>query len=81
MITIDANGIIHENDKKYRIESKCTELVLPEGCPKEGNVVLGKNNLLIFAQNGNVYVNGKLVTNDEEIVDGMREFLRSFMSR
>lgn len=54
---------------------------LPEGCPKDDNVVLGKNNLLIFAQNGNVYVKGRLVANDEEIVNGMRELLRSVMSQ
>jgi hypothetical protein len=52
-----------------------TELVLPEGCPKDGNVALGKDNLLIFAKNGNVYFKGRLLDNDKEIVNGMREFL------
>lgn len=26
--------------------------------------------------NGDIYVKGKLVENDKEVVDGMREFLR-----
>lgn len=50
---------------------------LPEGCPQEGSVILGKDNLLIVASNGNVYVKGRLVGNDEDIVDGLKQFLMS----
>jgi hypothetical protein len=46
----------------------------------EQNVVFLKNNgtkeLLKFCENGDIFVNGKLVENDKEIVDGLREFLK-----
>ena len=46
----------------------------------EQNVVFLKNNgtkeLLKFCENGDIFVNGKLVENDKEVVDGLREFLK-----
>lgn len=46
----------------------------------EQNVVFLKNNgtkeLLRFCENGDIFVNGKLVENDKEVVDGLREFLK-----
>jgi hypothetical protein len=46
----------------------------------EQNVVFLKNNgtkeLLKLCENGEIFVNGKLVENDKEVVDGLREFLK-----
>lgn len=46
----------------------------------EQNVVFLKNNgtkeLLKFCENGDIFVNGKLVETDKEIVDALREFLK-----
>jgi hypothetical protein len=46
----------------------------------EQNVVFLKNNgtkeLLKLCENGDIFVNGKLVENDKEVVDGLREFLK-----
>ena len=46
----------------------------------EQNVTFLKNNgtkeLLRFCENGDIFVNGKLVENDKEVVDGLREFLK-----
>ncbi|HFK1410148.1 TPA: hypothetical protein ACGXKU_006454 [Bacillus cereus] len=39
------------------------------------NYVGGVDMTLTF-HNGDIYVKGKLVENDKEVVDGMREFLR-----
>jgi hypothetical protein len=44
------------------------------------SVVFLKNNgtkeLLKLCENGDIFVNGKLVENDKEVVDGLREFLK-----
>ena len=37
----------------------------------------GKDELLKFDNNGDIYVKGKLVENDKQVVDGLREFLKS----
>ena len=34
-----------------------------------------KQEILKFEENGDIYVKGKLIENDKEVVDGMREFL------
>lgn len=33
--------------------------------------------ILMFDENGDIYVKGKLVENDKEVVDAFREFLKS----
>ena len=46
----------------------------------EQNVIFFKNNgtkeLLKFCENGDIFVNGKLVETDKEVVDALREFLK-----
>ena len=35
-----------------------------------------KNPIIKFCENGDIFVKGKLVENDLEVVEGMREFLK-----
>jgi len=37
----------------------------------------GVTEVLKFCENGDIYVKGKLVENDKEVVEGIREFLKS----
>lgn len=37
---------------------------------------VGEQEMVSLKSNGDIYVKGKLVENDKEVVDGMREFLR-----
>lgn len=37
---------------------------------------VGEQEILSLKSNGDIYVKGKLIENDKEVVDGMREFLR-----
>ncbi|PER45278.1 hypothetical protein [Bacillus thuringiensis] len=37
---------------------------------------VGEQEIVTLKSNGDIYVKGKLVENDKEVVDGMREFLR-----
>ncbi|HEF1898107.1 hypothetical protein ACTFSP_19410 [Bacillus cereus group sp. MYBK108-2] len=37
---------------------------------------VGEKEIVTLKSNGDIYVKGKLVENDKEVVDGMREFLR-----
>ena len=34
--------------------------------------------VLLLESNGDIYVHGRLVENDKEVVDGMRKFLREW---
>jgi len=43
---------------------------------KEIVFFIGPDRILELASNGDIYVKGRLVQNDQEVVDGMREFLR-----
>lgn len=45
--------------------------------PEEQNVVFmcGDKEMMELKSNGDIYVKGKLVENDTEVVDGMRAFL------
>ncbi|MEJ9124556.1 hypothetical protein P4I92_12655 [Bacillus cereus] len=36
----------------------------------------GGKEIISLKSNGDIYVKGKLVENDKEVVDGMREFLK-----
>ncbi|MGX5627348.1 hypothetical protein [Bacillus cereus] len=37
---------------------------------------VGGRDILVLKGNGDIYVKGKLVENDKEVVDGLREFLK-----
>ncbi|MBJ8151318.1 hypothetical protein CN470_20675 [Bacillus cereus] len=37
---------------------------------------VGEQEMVSLKSNGDIYVKGKLVENDKEVVDGMREFLK-----
>ncbi|MGF9852052.1 hypothetical protein ABHN09_10745 [Bacillus paramobilis] len=37
---------------------------------------VGGRDILVLKSNGDIYVNGRLVENDKEVVDGLREFLK-----
>ncbi|MGD6837497.1 hypothetical protein ACQCVL_13265 [Bacillus thuringiensis] len=37
---------------------------------------VGEQEMVSLKSNGDIYVKGKFVENDKEVVDGMREFLR-----
>ena len=39
-----------------------------------------KNPIIKFCENGDIFVKGKLVENDLEVVEGMREFLKKVNS-
>lgn len=48
---------------------------------KEENLVIFQiinenKSILEFKENGDIFVKGKLVENDKEVVDGFREFLK-----
>ena len=40
-------------------------------------IVIGNNEELIFLENGNIYIRGKLVEEDKDVVEGLRHFLKS----
>ena len=65
--------------KTFNTKSK-TNLMTAPLLISEQNVVFLKNNgtkeLLKLCENGDIFVNGKLVENDKEVVDGLREFLK-----
>jgi len=59
------------------INGKLSDLKLK----KEPNTIifnLGKGDepILLLKENGDIFVKGKLIENDKEIVDAMREFLK-----
>ncbi|AIM29142.1 hypothetical protein DF16_orf00726 [Bacillus thuringiensis serovar kurstaki str. YBT-1520] len=37
---------------------------------------VGEQEMVSLKSNGDIFVKGKLVENDKEVVDGMREFLK-----
>ncbi|MBZ8122315.1 hypothetical protein COJ60_28095 [Bacillus cereus] len=37
---------------------------------------VGEQEIVTLKSNGDIYVKGRLIENDKEVVDGMREFLR-----
>ncbi|MEC2441864.1 hypothetical protein P9W93_10710, partial [Bacillus cereus] len=37
---------------------------------------VGEQEIVSLKSNGDIYVKGRLIENDKEVVDGMREFLR-----
>ncbi|RWQ69818.1 hypothetical protein [Bacillus cereus] len=37
---------------------------------------VGEQEMISLKSNGDIFVKGKLVDNDKEVVDGLREFLR-----
>jgi len=45
--------------------------------PKHVNPLLLQEPIIRLETNGDIFVKGKLVENDKEVVDGMRELLRS----
>ncbi len=65
--------------KTFNTKSK-TSLMTSPLLISEQNVVFLKNNgtkeLLKLCENGDIFVNGKLVENDKEVVDSLREFLK-----
>lgn len=40
-------------------------------------IVIGNNEELIFLENGNIYIRGKLVEEDKHVVEGLRHFLKN----
>lgn len=56
-------------------------LKLSSDVPVEENAIIfsqenGAKEILKLAQNGDIYVRGKLVENDLDVVEAMREFLK-----
>lgn len=47
--------------------------------PEDGSVqfIIEGRTFMEFKPNGDIYVKGKLVENDKEVVQGMREFLQN----
>lgn len=66
--------------KTFNTKSNGTNLMTNPLLISEQNVVFLKNNgtkeLLKFCENGDIFVNGKLVETDKEVVDALREFLK-----
>lgn len=59
-----------------KLESK---LVLPEDNTITFNISSHTPTEIIrFCENGDIYIKGKLVTNDIEVVEGLREFLNLY---
>lgn len=54
------------------------EVVLLVGPPPAGDMILyaAGREMIRLTSNGDIYVKGRLVTNDVDVVDGMRELLR-----
>lgn len=46
--------------------------------PKHDSIILkvGEQEMISLKSNGDIFVKGKLVENDKEVVDGLREFLK-----
>ena len=47
--------------------------------PQENNIIffLQENEILKLCENGDIFVKGRLAENDKEVVDALREFLKS----
>lgn len=53
----------------------------PKGIPQEQNIIFflqdnGTKEILKLCENGDIFVKGKLIENDKEVVDALREFLK-----
>lgn len=56
-----------------------TEVKNLEGENLEGDIVFSigqKKEILKLADNGDIFVKGKLIENDKEVVDALREFIK-----
>ena len=56
-----------------------TEVKNLEGEILEGDIVFNtsqKKEILKLASNGDIFVKGKLIENDKEVVDALREFIK-----
>ncbi len=67
-----------ENQVKYEI--KDVRLATGPACGSEDNRdivfwVDSNKEILRLAENGDIFVKGKLIENDEEVVDAIREFI------
>ncbi len=65
---------------KNSIENKRDTLSLTNSDIKNNNIYFCVNPsdgpIMEFKENGDIYVKGKLIENDKEVVDAMREFLQ-----
>ena len=60
----------HEDDDREIIDDEMTE---------DTDIVFFSNDaeeILRLCDNGDIYVHGNLVENDQDVVDGLREFLK-----
>lgn len=58
--------------------TKSNVIYLAEKCPNLGAIIFstsGYKDIIRIEANGDIYVKGKLIENDKELVDGFREFL------
>lgn len=63
----DNNEINAENLLEEKLEDGTLTFNIASHTPAE---------IVRFCANGDIYVKGKLITNDIEVVDGLKEFLR-----
>lgn len=63
------------------MEGETINLVKEENLLEENTIVFSsaesRNEILKLCENGDIFVNGRLAENDKEVVEGLREFLRS----
>ena len=57
----------------------CGELPVAYDEVSKGTIMFGvpAGEMIRLEPNGDIYIKGKLVENDKEVVDGMRQFLES----
>jgi hypothetical protein len=69
---LDKLTLVNEDLKKFEL------CVTGESLPLNNIIFCGDNNkeILKLCGNGDIYVNGKLATNDIDVVEGLRHFLR-----
>lgn len=53
------------------------EMFKGELAPPSILTIMGDEEILRFEKNGDIYVKGKLIVNDMEVVEGFREFLKA----
>lgn len=71
-----------ETGEEFEMKPLSAELVNQGNfkLPSQDIIFMGKDDLEILRlkENGDILVKGKLIENDSEVVDGLREFLSSY---
>jgi hypothetical protein len=68
------------NDKDFKFTDNVNPfLFIPSDKMEANNFTFntGSEEILKFCANGDIYIRGKLVENDKEVVQGMRDFLKT----